>query len=226
VHLYHEPRYRVQPSLQAQRSWWTIGKPKVRLRYPELENVGPTHTGRFAERRARADLRMMSRSAWRFTYLGTPQTCRLISFQCKPVFRDDLCVTQRLCKTGIGHVGRCKRPAIDSSMQYLRTVVYQLCCWSALYCIFGADLPIDMHLLFLVRCASQKLLYFLHAHRKKTKHSQGGGKSSPVPLHQAVDIPTPMVTALLLPKPVQDVTSIYNFCLVMRHVHRNRSRSG
>jgi hypothetical protein len=24
---------------------------------------------------------------------------------------------------------------------------------------------------FLVRCASQKLLYFLHAHRKKTKHS-------------------------------------------------------
>jgi hypothetical protein len=58
IHLYHEPRYRVQPCLQAQRSWWTIGKPKCSAHVTlSFKKVGPTHTGRFAERRARADLR-------------------------------------------------------------------------------------------------------------------------------------------------------------------------
>jgi hypothetical protein len=139
--------------------------------------------------------------------------------QCKPVFRDmrDAQTVQdgvpqwHTLAMNSSHVGTRTRRAIDC-VQYSTYVRSSISSAAGVLLTAHsvADLPINTYLLLRVRCASQKLLYSLHVHRKKTKHSQGGGKSSPVPLHQAGAIAS-TVTASSLPQSVQDVTSIlYN----------------
>ena len=81
---------------------------------------------------------------------------------------------KRLCKTQCRHGRRWQR--VSASLEraqdaqpillYVRSSIS-----SATRVHFAVDLPIDVHLLCMVRCANQKILNFAHARRKKTKHS-------------------------------------------------------
>ena len=196
---------------------------KVRLTLPLAPaEDGPTHTGRFAERRARADLRMMSWSALgRFTYPGTPQSTssHFVTMQAC-VSRYASCEERKTeC-----HNGR-RRQKISATSEYAGDAPYILLVVrssisSATRVLFLVDLPIDTHLLFhgsILNPKSTLLAACTSRENKAFVHTAGEG----VPLFHCIRQARFASTATTppLPESVQDVTSIlYNFCLVMRRV--------
>jgi hypothetical protein len=150
---------------------------------------------------------------------------------CKPVFRDMRHAktvqdeVQTLAIMEIGHVGTRTRHAtglFGTAPTYGRLLALLLQCSLLYVCCRSPNrhAPTYFFGVQVKNCST-----FLHAHRKKTKHSQGGGKMFPCSIASGRRH-SHTVTAPSLPDSVQDVTSIlYNFCLVMRRVHRNRSRS-
>lgn len=100
------------PSLQAQRSWWTIGKPKSSAHVTLSSSRGRAHTHRSLRAQEQiCAVRMMSWSAsGRFTYPGALQARRLISLLCKPVFRDMRHAKSARPSATMGDVGKKYQP--------------------------------------------------------------------------------------------------------------------
>jgi hypothetical protein len=131
----------------------------------------------------------------RFTYPGTPQTCRLISFS-NASLCFVICVMRRLCKTGclsgittlamnVSHVGTRTRHAIDSTLPtcgrllalLLEYSYYTFCCRSPNKHFYGFDVQVKNYSTLCmyiarkqsIRKAGERVLLF-HCIRQAPSH--------------------------------------------------------
>lgn len=128
--------------------------------------------------------------SWEVYVPRHPSHVRLISFQCKPVFRNMRHAKTAMPKNSMTDVGKGYQPRwirnrlADSLGDPSRFVRWYCLSDLLLRVLSIVDHQIDTHLFFTVRFPAQEVVYFCVC-CAKTKHSQSGGQSSSAPLHQA-----------------------------------------